>query len=152
MAPRAAARLELLEFADVREYRAGKHDWMAAGLPGEGENWAHPRGGTVARTDVPVCAPTDRVGDIDRSHGAAVVVNADHIVLGLLREKELALDPGMRVEDAMLNGPSTFRPYVPIKELAEYMTRHDLESAPITTSDGKLVGLLFRDDAVRSAS
>jgi hypothetical protein len=27
----------------------------------------------------------------------------------------------------------------------------DLGSAPITTSDGKLVGLLYRDDAIRAA-
>jgi len=147
MAPRAAARLELLGFGDLREVRAGKHDWLAAGLPAEGENSAHPRAGDAARKDVPVCAPDDRLGDVDRTMGAVVVVNADRVVLGLLRRKELAMDPALRVEDAMLNGPSTFRPYVPVKEVAQYMTEHDLESAPITTSDGKLVGALFRDEA-----
>jgi Mg/Co/Ni transporter MgtE len=36
-------------------------------------------------------------------------------------------------------------------EMAEYMVEHDLASAPVTTSDGRLVGLLLRDDAVRTA-
>jgi len=130
----------------------GKHDWLAAGLPTEGENSKHPRVGAVARRDVPVCAPGDRLGSVDRTRGAAVVVDADRVVLGLLREKELAGDPDSTVEEAMLNGPSTFRPHVPVKEVAGYMTEHDLDSAPITTSDGKLVGILFREDAVRSAS
>ena len=31
------------------------------------------------------------------------------------------------------------------------MTGHKLESSPITTSDGKLVGVLYKSDAVREA-
>jgi hypothetical protein len=31
------------------------------------------------------------------------------------------------------------------------MTEHDLVNAPITTSDGRLVGLLLRDDAMAAA-
>jgi len=31
------------------------------------------------------------------------------------------------------------------------MVEHDLKSAPITTSDGRLVGLLLREDAVAAA-
>ena len=79
-------------------------------------------------------------------------MNGDGVVLGILRDEELAKDPRLKVEDAMRHGPSTFRPYVPIKEVADHMTKHDLASVPITTSDGKLAGVLFREDAVRSAS
>lgn len=32
------------------------------------------------------------------------------------------------------------------------MTEHGLESAPVTTSDGKLVGLLLRSEAIELAS
>jgi Mg/Co/Ni transporter MgtE len=81
-----------------------------------------------------------------------VVVDQALVVLGLLRAKELAMDPSMLVERAMRPGPSTFRPYVPIKEMADYMVEHELESSPITTSDGKLVGVLFKADAVRLAA
>jgi Mg/Co/Ni transporter MgtE len=68
-----------------------------------------------------------------------------------LRSKELAKDPELSIEKAMRPGPSTYRPYVAIKEMAEAMTGHMLESAPITTSDGRLVGLLLQKDAVRVA-
>lgn len=157
MSPRAAARLESFGFDKVYEYGAGKLDWMAAGLPTEGENATRPRAGTVARKDVPTCAVTDRVGEVrERVHAlgweAAVVVNAERVVFGLLRAAELAKDPDLSIEQAMRPAPSTFRPYVLIKEMADHMNEHKLESSPITTSDGKLVGLLFRADAVREAA
>jgi Mg/Co/Ni transporter MgtE len=132
-------------------YWPGKLDWLAAGLPTEGDNTTHPRAGTVARHDVPTCSAADRVGDVAREAGVAVVVDGDGVVVVLLREKELAGNPDVLVEDVMLAGPSTFRPYVPIREMADYMREHDLPSSPITTSDGKLAGVLFRDDAVREA-
>ena len=156
MAPRAAARLASLGRNDVYEYGGGKLDWMAAGLSTEGVNAGRPRAATVARKDVPTASLPERLGEVTaraRRAGwdAAVVIDANDIVLGLLREKELAKDPDLTVESAMRPGPSTFRPYVPIKEMADYMTRKDLVSAPITTSDGKLVGLLLRSDAVEQA-
>jgi Mg/Co/Ni transporter MgtE len=82
---------------------------------------------------------------------ACVVVNAERVVLGLLRAKELDADQGLRIEQAMRPGPSTFRPHVPIVEMARFIVDHDLNSSPITTSDGRLVGLLRRRDATRVA-
>jgi CBS domain-containing protein len=138
MAPRAAARLRTLGVDDVREYRAGKLDWLAAGLPTEGDNSTRPRAGIVCRKDV---ATTLLAGDSGPTDVDTVVVDEERVVLGLLRAGEAE----------MTEGPSTFRPYVPIQEMADYMKEHDLGSAPITTSDGKLVGLLYRDDAIRAA-
>ena len=77
------------------------------------------------------------------------MVDGNRVVLGLLRAKELAKDPDQRIEQAMRPGPSTFRPYVSLHEMAHFMEKHDLDSSPVTTSDGKLVGLLYRTDAVR---
>lgn len=134
------------------EYAGGKLDWSAAGLPTEGEKAGRATAATLAKTDVPVCGLDDRVGEVDGSRGVAVAVDGNRIVLGLLRTEELRGDAAARVEDVMLCGPSTFRPDVPIEEMADYMTKHDLESSPITTSDGRLVGVLFRDDAVEAAS
>lgn len=156
MAPRAAARLESLGFDTVYEYKAGKLDWMAAGLPTEGTNSLHPRAGTVARKDVPLAELGERLGDVaDRVAGigwnVVVVVDERRVVLGLLRAPELAKDPELSIEEAMRPGPSTFRPYVSAKHMADYMTKHRLESSPITTLDGKLVGVLFREDVVREA-
>ena len=143
-------------FTQVYDYTAGKLDWQAAGLPTEGSNAERPRAGDVARAEVPTCALDERLGEVAervRAAGwqACVVVNAERVVLGLLRAKELEADPGLRIEQAMRPGPSTFRPHVPIAEMAQYMVEHDSENAPITTSDGRLVGLLRREDAVRTA-
>jgi predicted transcriptional regulator len=156
MSPRAAWRLESLGFRDVYDYVAGKLDWMAAGLPTQGTNAQHPRAGDVARKDVPTALLDERLGEVReraRAKGwdAVVVINSERVVLGLLRSKELDKDPNLRMEQAMRPGPSTFRPYVSIKEMAENMTKHMLESSPITTSDGRLVGLLLQKDALEKA-
>ena len=134
----------------------GKLDWLAAGLPTEGTNAQLPRAGGEARADVPTCRLDERLGDVlerVRSAGwdACVVVNEESVVLGLLRSKELSGDADLPIDQAMRPGPSTFRTYVPIEEMAEFMSEHDLVNAPITTSDGKLVGLLVREDAQKAA-
>jgi Mg/Co/Ni transporter MgtE len=157
MAPRAAARLRSLGFEEVYEYNGGKADWMAAGLPTEGENSKHPRAGDLARKDVVVCSLKDRLSDVRHRANAAgfdvaVVIDSDRTVLGLLRAKQLDMQADLQVERAMRPGPSTFRPHVSVKEMADYLVEHDLESSPITTSDGKLVGMLFKSDAVRAAA
>lgn len=157
MAPRAAARLESLGFDGVHEYKAGKLDWLAAGLPTEGENSSCPRAGEASRNDVVTCGLKDRLGDVrDRTRRSgldvAVVVDGEGIVLGLLRSRELEMDPSLQIDQAMRPGPSTFRPYVSTKEMADHMVEHSLDSSPITTSDGKLVGVLLKADAVRLAA
>jgi CBS domain-containing protein len=138
------------------DYVAGKLDWLAAGLPTEGTNAERPRAGDVARSDVPTCRPDERLGEVRTRAEAAgldacVVVNDELVVLGLLRAKELEGDPETPIEEAMRPGPSTFRPFVSIEEIARFLIEHDLESAPITTSDGRLVGLLRRQDAASVA-
>ena len=157
MAPRAASRLESLGFEEVYEYKAGKLDWLAAGRPTEGENSRRPRAGDVARKDIIVCGLRDRLGGVrERATAAgwdvAVVVDTSQVVLGLLRSKQLDLDAEQQVEHAMHPGPSTFRPYVPMKEMADYMVEHELDSVPITKSDGKLVGVLLKADAIEHAA
>jgi len=156
MSPRAAWRLESLGFDQVHDYVDGKLDWMAAGLPTEGTNALKPRAGSVARKDVATCGLHERLGEVRlRAEAtgirAAVVVNAERVVLGLLRGKELHSDPDLPIEQALRPGPSTFRPYVLIAEMTHHMVEHKQESSPITTSDGRLVGLLLQEDAVRLA-
>ncbi len=80
-----------------------------------------------------------------------VVVNEAGVVAGILRAKELERDDGLRAEEAMRPGPSTYRPNVPIAEMAQKMTEHDLASVPVTSADGTLIGVLFRDEAVKAA-
>jgi len=156
VAPRAAARLESLGFEQVYEYRPGKLDWLAAGNPTEGENSKRPRAGDVARKDVVVCGLKDLVADVRKRAAAAgwdvaIVIDDARVVLGQLRSEQLEEESGL-AENSMRAGPSTFRPYVPIKEMADYMVEHQLDSVPITTSAGQLLGVLRKGDAVREAA
>jgi CBS domain-containing protein len=138
-------------FTEVYDLRTGIQDWMAAGLPIEGSNAERPRLVDVVRRDVPTCALGERMGDVrDRvvSAGwdACVVTSEDRVVLGLLRAKELGSDPELPVERVMRPGPSTYRPFVSVEEMARIMSDRDLPNAPVTTSDGRLVGLVRRED------
>jgi Mg/Co/Ni transporter MgtE len=135
----------------VYDYGAGKQDWMGAGLPTEGTNTQRPRLVDVLRRDVPTCSLSERLGDVrDRvvaaGWDACVVVSRDRVVLGLLRARELEADPDLRVERVMRPGPSTYRPFVNVEEMRRIMTDRDLVSSPVTTSDGRLVGLVRRVD------
>jgi CBS domain-containing protein len=137
----------------VYDYVDGKADWLAAGLPSEGSEPRKTTVGDVARRDVPTCRmhePIREVRDRVRAAGwnACVVVGDARIVLGLLREDELGRGGDEPVERVMRPGPSTYRPNVPVEELVEIMVDKDVPSSPITTSDGRLVGLLLRDDIV----
>jgi Cytochrome C biogenesis protein transmembrane region len=49
---------------------------------------------------------------------------------------------------AALAVAGTFRPYVLADEMAHIMVDHNLQSSPITTSDGRLLGLLLQKDVV----
>ena len=129
----------------------GKQDWMGAGLPTEGTNTERPRLADVVRRDVPSCSLGERLGDVRNrviaaGWDACVVVSQDRVVLGLLRARELRADPDLLVERAMRPGPSTYRPFVSVAEMRRTMMDRNLESSPVTTSDGKLVGLVRRQD------
>jgi CBS domain-containing protein len=138
----------------VYDFVPGKVDWAARGLPMEGRNTDKPNAGNLAQRDVATCSPDDTVATARNraaGKGVCVVVNGEHVVFGVLREKELAAPDDALVSTVMRTGPSTFRPHVSAKEMADYMTKHKLANAPITTSDGRLVGVLFCDIAVRAA-
>ena len=75
-----------------------------------------------------------------------MVVSDEHVVLGLLRAGELRADRQLLVEQVMRPGPSTYRPFVSVAEMRRIMSDRNLESSPVTTSDGRLVGLVRRQD------
>lgn len=149
MSPRAAWRLDSLGFQQVYDYVAGEADWFASGLPREGRDASIPRVGDVARRDVPVCQLDDRVGDVrERVHAAGwdicVVVNCERVVLGRLRGAALLAPAAQPVEAVMEAGPTTIRPDMRLTEMAERMRQKNTVSVIVTTSDGRLVGLLER--------
>ena len=67
-------------------------------------------------------------------------------MLGLLRAAELQANPELPVERAMRPGPSTYRPFVSVAEMRRTMLERNMTSSPVTTSDGKLVGLVRQQD------
>jgi len=124
---------------------------MGAGLPTEGTNTQVPRLVDVVRRDVPTCSLGERLGDVQERTAAAgwdacVVVSDEHVVLGLLRAGELRADRQLLVEQVMRPGPSTYRPFVSVAEMRRIMSDRNLESSPVTTSDGRLVGLVRKQD------
>ncbi len=152
MSPRAAWRFEGLGFERVYDYVPGKADWFASGLPKEGKLALSPTIGDAARRDVPTCAPMEKIGVVRervRKLGwdRCVVVNKERVVLGLLREKELSSHPETTVEQVMRSGPTTFRPDMSVGKMAKRMRERGARTVLVTTSDGRLVGLLYRDDA-----
>src|SRR6267378_1299860 len=152
MSPRAALRLETLGFAPLYDYVGGKADWGSAGLPLEGVNGSDTRAGAHARTDVPTCRLDEPLQVVRQRATAAgwdicMVVDDDRVVLGRLGRTALARADDVPVEQVMSEGPSTVRPSARLAALVERMHRQGLSSLPITTLDGKLVGLLRRDDA-----
>lgn len=153
MSPRAAWRLESLGFTEVYEYSAGKSDWGAYGLPLEGT--AAVRIGDLARPDVPTCGIQDSVSiarERAKDWGTCIVVNEQRVVFGRMFKTELDGDPNARVGDVMRPGTSAFRPNVSAVEMLEYMDRKGHETSLVTTSDGRLVGLVLREDIERAAA
>ena len=154
MSPRAACRLESLGFQNVFDYVAGKEDWIAKGLPIEGTAAGVPRVGDVCRSDPPTCHLTDRIGDVrERVTAAAwdmcVVVNADICILGRIRAKALQSDDEALVESVMEPGPTTQRPDVILGPLTQRMRERNVEHILVSTAAGRLIGVLYREDAER---
>ncbi len=151
MSPRAAWRLETLGFTKVYDYEAGKGDWFAAGLPREGRLASLPRAGDVARHDDVICGLADILGDAvkkarEAGKDGCVVATSGGVVLGRVRGKALDGNPGAQVEEVMEGGPTTVRTNEPLGPLLERMRSRNVESLLVTTSDGRLVGSLYRAD------
>ena len=75
-----------------------------------------------------------------------MVVNAQRIVLGLLKTDAIMAGGSKSVEEAMFAGPTTFRPNVSLEEIYHYLAEHQVQYAVVTTSEGELIGLAAADD------
>lgn len=155
MSPRAAWRLEELGFREVYDYVAGKSDWLAAGLPVEGELAGMPRAIDAVRRDVPTCRLRDVAADArrrlrDRPEKWCVVTNEHGGVLGRVRWNALeSAGDATPVEEIMEAGPTTTRPSEPLESLVERLREARVPSILVTTPEGILVGAVFREDAER---
>ena len=146
MSPRAAWRLETYGYGPVYDYVAGKADWLAFNLRRDG--WAR-LAGDVLTTAVPTCSWRDRLGDIrsllqDSPRGLVVALNEHGVVLGALRPDALEHHDDAYVEEAMHEGPTTVRPSEELDGLVTRMRNANVDAVLVTSSDGRLLGLLER--------
>jgi predicted transcriptional regulator len=135
----------------VYDYVAGKADWLAHGLPTEGEQAHVPRAKDLLRDDVVTARPEEPIGEVaarvaHSPYGFALVVALDATLLGRLRKQALDGDPAARAEQVMEAGPSTIRADRPLAELAERLRSRELRTAVVTAPDGRLVGVVRRAD------
>jgi CBS domain-containing protein len=154
MSPRAACRLEGLGFTRVYDYVDGIADWKAAGLPTDGSMDTRERVADATRGDVATCRPDETLAAI-RSRRATegwevcAIVDCDGIVVGRLRASVLGGHDDQLVEEVMEPGPSTVRPDDLLQPLVERMEHRDAPHVMVTTPQGSLIGILFRDEARR---
>jgi Mg/Co/Ni transporter MgtE len=151
MSPRAAALLDRLGFERVYEYAASKVDYLARGLPREGEKAGERRAVDALRKDVVRFAPGDSVeearGRIEASpFGFGLVVDENDVLLGRLRGSALEESEDGTVEQLMEVGPSTVRADVRAEELRERLEKRELSYTIVTTPDGVLLGVVRRAD------
>ena len=144
-------------FEEVYDYAPGKVDWLARGLPREGEKATAPRVAEYARDDVVTCGLSDSVAEVrprveNSPYGFALVVADGGVLLGRLRQAALADDPAARAEDVMEPGPSTVRANTAPSKLALRLRAAELKTALVTTPDGVLLGVVRAADleAVRN--
>jgi CBS domain-containing protein len=151
LSPRAACRLETLGFQEVYDYVPSKVDWLARGLPMEGEKAEKAVVWDILRQDVVTASLRERMADVrDRvessPYGFALVVTEGRTLLGRLRKGALQGDPDARAEDVMEPGPSTLRPDMTLDDVIERLRKRDLKTALVTDPEGKLLGLVRRVD------
>ncbi|MEJ7893065.1 MAG: CBS domain-containing protein [Solirubrobacteraceae bacterium] len=151
MSPRAACRLATIGFTHIYDYVAGKSDWLARGLPTEGEKANEPRAIDFAGRDVVTCALTDRVDDVHSQieaspFGFALVISDGGVLLGRLRRSALDGRGEQAAAEVMEPGPSTTRPDLAPSELYQRLSRSDLRTAILSDPDGRLLGVVRRDD------
>jgi rhodanese-related sulfurtransferase len=151
MSPRAAALLDQLGFERVYDYAASKVDYLARGLPREGEKADERRAVDAIRDEVVRCGLGDSVEEVrtrieSSPFGFGLVVDAEGVVLGRLRRSVLARSDGGSVEEVMDVGPSTVRADVRADALRERLEKRDLNCAVVTAPDGVLMGVVRRTD------
>lgn len=151
MSPRAGCRLEALGFEQVYDYMPGKVDWLARGLPTDGDQKPVARVKDVVRDDAVRAGLDEPVGQVrgrvdESRHGFALVTARDGTLLGRLRRSHLDGNPDLLAEQVMEPGPSTVRLDTAADKLARRLRDRDLKTAVVTDPEGKLVGIARRSD------
>ena len=78
-----------------------------------------------------------------------IVTNDEGIVLGRLRRRDLSSDRGKAVHEVMESGPTTTRADDELQGLVERLHGAGVRSILVTTPEGRLLGVVYREDAER---
>jgi len=148
MSPRAAWRLESLGFSNVFDYMAGKLDWIAFGLPVEGEESGRVVAERLLR-EWPFCQLAETTSTVKQRAQAAgarfcPVLNDEGVVLGVVEEGDWEAPERTPVEDVMDPAPTTLRPGYSIADAIERLDRYKKDAILVTSSDGKFLGVFRR--------
>lgn len=142
-------------FERIYDYVGSKVEWMGADLPWEGTDQVTGRIGDLVDAAVPTCSLQESAGQVRPRIGGwpfALVVNPTNVVMGLVRSEALAMGlDDCPIVAIMQEGPSTYRPDVAVKELADRLAATPQTHVIVTTLDGRLVGVADAD-RVRAAA
>jgi CBS domain-containing protein len=99
--------------------------------------------------EVPTCLLGDSLGEAkyrakQLGFSLCPVVSDHGIVLGVVRENAWNGDLAAPVEQVMESGPATVRPSYSLDDAAEMFRKNNLHGILVTSSDGKLMGILRR--------
>lgn len=131
----------------------GRAAWAASALPLEGALASLPTASDAARREVFTCLVSDPIeGMTDfmdpQGQDDCIALNEHGIVMGRTRRRVVeASSVGATVEEIMEIGPTTVRPDEPLAALVGRMRRRGVQSIVVATLDGRLVGVLYRDEA-----
>jgi CBS domain-containing protein len=135
----------------------GKVDWLAHNLPVEGERATPPTTGRLMRDDVVQCAPGDRVADVLDSvkrsrYTFALVTDEAGRLLGRVRGSLCSeSDRERQAGEVMELDPSTVRPHRSAGAVAKRLAEKGFKWAIVTTPEGRLLGVAWREDLERAA-
>jgi Mg/Co/Ni transporter MgtE len=154
MSPRAAWRLERIGFERVYDFVGGKAAWIERGLPTEGTGPYLLVAGQVLRPATATCRPEALSGQVRNElrpgpDSICAVTNAEGIVLGRVRWKDLPAEDDVSVEQFMQLGPATVRPREELSDLVERMRNAGVKTILVTSAKGELMGIVNRDDGER---
>jgi Mg/Co/Ni transporter MgtE len=135
----------------------GKVDWLSHNLPVEGERATPPTAGRLMRDDAVRCAPGDRVGDVLDSvkrspYTFALVTDEAGQLLGRVRGSLCSESDRERAAGEVMElDPSTVRPHRSAQAVAKRLAEKGFKWAIVTTPEGRLLGVAWREDLERAA-
>lgn len=124
----------------------GKLDWLAYGLPVERAQGNRRTVIDCLERDIPTAKITETMAEVlPRLKGSKLsvlpVINDHNVLLGLITAPpSQKVDFNAAVSEMMNPGPTTLRPYTAVEDALKKRDKQT-HAIPVTSSDGKLMGL-----------